>query len=190
MTRFVNTAAALAAVLAAAPARAQISAAGDRAAGIPAGLALPVLGAATAEEPSALGTNPAGPGFVHAPALQWFHEGATRPGLDADGLYGAGRLGPLGAAGSLEWIRPGQGDGARYRRSRPGLSAGDGRALSLGVAWTWISSRDGNASRAPARVVMLSTFGWAIDRIWYGTTPFAFTTCLVIRSSFWRVAGL
>lgn len=148
MTRFVKAAAALAAVLSAAPARAQISAAGDRAAGIPAGLALPVLGAATAEEPSALGTNPAGPGFVHAPALQWFHEGATRPGLDADGLYGAGRLGPLGAAGSMEWLRPGQGDGARYRRSRLGLSVGDGRALSLGVARTWISSRDGALERA------------------------------------------
>jgi hypothetical protein len=58
MKRIVKSA--LAAVLVAAvPARAQVSAADDRAAGIPAGLALPVQGAAAVEEPTALAVNPA-----------------------------------------------------------------------------------------------------------------------------------
>lgn len=140
MTRFVKAALAAALAAAAPAARAQVQAAADRAAGIPAGLALPVPGAAAAEEPAALAVNPAGPGFVHAPALQWFHEQGTRQGLEADGLYAAGRLGGLGLAGSMEWLRPGREDGPRWRRSRLGLSLGDGRALSLGMAWTWISS--------------------------------------------------
>ena len=56
--------AAVAAALAAAlPARAQVQSALDRDQGFPAGLSLPVSGAAAAEGPTALGVNPAGVGF-------------------------------------------------------------------------------------------------------------------------------
>jgi protease-4 len=141
MTRFVN-AAAVALVLAAAPATAQVSSGNDRDRGIPVGLALPTLGVAAAEEPTALGTNPAGVGFVKEPALQYFHEGSATPGSAADGLYAADSFGPLGVGFSMEWIRPGDADGPRYRRTRLGLTLGDGRALSAGVAWNWLASPD------------------------------------------------
>jgi protease-4 len=140
MTRFVNAAAALA--LAAAPALAQVSSTTDRARGIPAGLALPTYGVAAAEEPTALGTNPAGVGFVQHLALQYFHEGAATPGSEADGFYAANALGPLGLGFSMEWVRPGDGDGPRYRRTRLGLTLGDGRSSEVGFAWNWVSSPD------------------------------------------------
>ncbi|HEX9242588.1 MAG TPA: hypothetical protein VF875_09135, partial [Anaeromyxobacter sp.] len=68
MTRFVKGAAAAALLLTASAAFAQVQNALDRQAGIPAGLALPVPGAAVAEEPAALGANPAAVGFVGKPA--------------------------------------------------------------------------------------------------------------------------
>lgn len=141
MRPLVNLAAAAAAVaLAAPPARAQLSAALDRASGLPAGLAVPVAGAATAEEPTALSVNPAGVGLVRDLALQYFHEGEVTAGSTADGIWAADSLGPLGVGFSMEWLRPG--DGARYRRTRLGLALGDGRSASVGVAWTWVSSPD------------------------------------------------
>ena len=82
MTPFVKVATAAALLLAAAPAAAQVIDALDRQAGLPAGLALPVPGVAVAEEPAALGVNPAAVGFVGAPALQAFRESERDEGLD------------------------------------------------------------------------------------------------------------
>jgi protease IV len=139
MTRFVN-ALALAILLAAAPATAQIRNALDRAAGVPAGLALPVFGAAAAEEPSALEVNPAGIGFVHRLALQYFHEGDGTPDSDADGVYTTLRLGSATLGYSHSWMRPGA--GPRYRKATWAVALGDGRAYSLGIAWNRWSSPD------------------------------------------------
>lgn len=140
-TRFVNAAAAAAILLAAPAARAQVWSATQRAAGIPAGIAVPAFGVAAAEDPAGLSSTPAAPGFVDGLALQYLHEGDVTPDAAADGLYGAGRLGPLGVGLSLEWMRPGA-PARRYRRTRLGLGLGDGRAVSAGVAWTWLSSPD------------------------------------------------
>jgi protease-4 len=109
---------------------------------VPAGLALPAFGAAVVEEPLALGTNPAGIGFVKDFALQYFHEGGARSGDDGDGLYLAEGLGPLGIGYGVEWLRPGEGGGPRYRRQRFALTLGDGRSAEVGFAWSWIGSRD------------------------------------------------
>ncbi|BDG01975.1 signal peptide peptidase SppA [Anaeromyxobacter oryzae] len=141
MTRFVNAAAA-AVLLAAAPAaRAQVQAATDRAAGRPAGIALPAFGVAAVEEPTGLATTPAAIGFVDGLTLHYFHEGDVTPQSAADGVYVANRLGPLGIGFSEEWMRPGE-DAARYRRTRLGVTLGDGRAVSAGAAWTWVTSPD------------------------------------------------
>ncbi len=171
MTRFVNAALAAAAVLAAPVARAQLSSATDRANGLPAGLALPVLGAAAAEEPTALGVNPAGIGFVGGLALHYFHEEDAAPGDRADGLYAADRLGPFGLGGSFEWVRPGEGLGADYRRSRFALTLGDGQAFSAGVGWSWVASSDPGLAEASSwdagltlrPVRWLSVSGAALD---------------------------
>ena len=142
MTRFVKGAAAAALLLTASAAFAQVQNALDRQAGIPAGLALPVPGAAVAEEPAALGANPAAVGFVGKPAIQWFHESGVTEGSLADGLYGATLVGPLGIGYSAEWVRPGSGS-ARYRRGVFALSLGDGKSTSLGVGWNTYWSADG-----------------------------------------------
>jgi protease-4 len=141
MRRLVNAAALAAAVLAARPVSGQVLNALDRQRGIPAGLALPVPGVAVAEEPSGLGTTPAAAGFVKALALQWFREGEITEGSDADGLYLASGLGPLGLGYSIEWVRPGE-VGARYRKNTLALATGDGRSFSLGIAWNRFSSPD------------------------------------------------
>lgn len=131
----------LASLLLASPAAAQVRNALDRQLGIPAGLALPVPGAAVAEEPAGVGTTPAAVGFVGALALQWFREGNVTEESDADGLYLAAGAGPLGAGYSVEWVRPGV-DGRRYRKNTLALAIGDGRSASLGVAWNRFSSPD------------------------------------------------
>jgi protease-4 len=128
-------------MLLAPPAAAQIRNALDRQLGIPAGLALPVPGAAVAEEPAGIGTTPAAAGFVRELALQWFREGNVTEQSDADGLYLAAGAGPLGAGYSVEWVRPGE-DGRRYRKNTLALALGDGRSSSLGFAWNRFSSPD------------------------------------------------
>ncbi len=158
MRPHVKTAAALAmAAFALSPsaARAQVDSALDRVRGIPAGMALPVIGAAAAEEPSALGTNPAGIGFVRQLALQYFHEGAVTPGAQADGFWTATALGPLGLGWAEEWMRPGDvaADALyplerRYRRTTFALALSDGRSSSLAVCWHWIASPDPAVRRA------------------------------------------
>jgi protease-4 len=109
----------------------------------PAGLALPVLGAAGAEEATALSVNPAGIGLVGAPALHYQHQQATEDGgAGGDGLYAAGLLGPVGPGLAVEWVRPAAGAGPSYRLTTFGLALSDGRVASLGVAWRWWSSPD------------------------------------------------
>ncbi len=129
-------------LLLAAPAAAQVLNALDRQRGIPAGLALPVPGAAVAEEPSGIGTTPAAPGFVRELALQWFREGNVTEESSADGLYLATGAGALGAGYAIEWVRPSGPDGRRYRKNTLALALGDGRSGSLGVAWNRFSSPD------------------------------------------------
>lgn len=134
------------AILAALPASAQVSNALDR--GVrPTGLALPVIGAAAAEEPTALGTNPAGVGFVPDLALQYFREEERDEGWRGDGLYAAAGAGPLGAGFSMEWLRPGDGRGPRYRKTTLALATGDSRAFSVGVGWSWFGSPDAAVER-------------------------------------------
>jgi protease-4 len=141
MTRLVKTAAAAAALVAAVPAAAQVLNALDRQRGVPAGLALPVPGVAAAETPAGIGTTPAAPGFVGALALEWFREGNVTESSNADGLYLASGVGPLGVGYAIEWVRPGEA-GRRYRRNTLALAAGDRRSFSVGVAWNRLSSPD------------------------------------------------
>jgi len=142
MTRVVNAAAAALVLLHAAPAAGQVLNGLDRELGLPAGLALPVPGVAAAEEPAGIGTTPAAAGFVPELAVQGFREGNVTEGSQADGLYLATGLGPLGAGYTIEWVRPGDGGGARYRKNALALALGDGRSVSLGVAWNRLSSPD------------------------------------------------
>jgi protease-4 len=143
MPRSVNAALLAAALLASLPARAQVSNALARQQGLPAGLALPTPGVAVAEEPAGLGSNPAAVGFVGDLALQWFREGNVTEDSDADGLYAAAGLGPIGLGYSIEWVRPGEADPARrFRKNTFALAFGDGRSSSVGVAWNDFSSPD------------------------------------------------
>jgi protease-4 len=141
MTPLVKAAAAAAALAAAVPAAAQVLNALDRQRGVPAGLALPVPGVAAAETPAGIGTTPAAAGFVGALALEWFREGNVTESSNADGLYLASGVGPLGVGYAVEWVRPGEA-GRRYRRNTLALTTGDGRSFSLGFAWNRFSSPD------------------------------------------------
>jgi protease-4 len=134
------TLAALGAALLAVPAAAQVSNGLDRAEGLPAGLVLPVQGAASAEEPTAIHVNPAGVGFVRDLALLYFHEWDGTPGSQADGLYAATSLGPLATGLSLEWIRPGESGPSRYRKTKLALGLTDGHSASVAAAWNWTDS--------------------------------------------------
>ena len=142
MTRLVN--AAIAAALAAAlPARAQVQSALDRDQGFPAGLSLPVSGAAAAEEPTAVGVNPAGVGFVPHLAAQAFHEQDVTPGSRADAIFAADGVGPLGIGFGMQWVRPGEGDGPRYRKTTLALAITDTRSFSVAFGWNrWASYDD------------------------------------------------
>src|SRR5512146_468451 len=146
MTPFVKRAAALALLLAAGPAAAQVAHALDRQAGLPAGLALPVPGVAVAEETAAMGTTPAAVGFVGAPALQWFREGGLARSSLGDGLYTAAAAGPLGVGYSIEWVSPGDVPLARFRKNTFALTVGDHHAWSLGVSWNRFWSSDAAVS--------------------------------------------
>ena len=132
----------LAAALSAFPAAAQVLNAAQHQLHVPAGLALPVLGAAVAEEPAGIGTTPAAPGFVRELAFQFFRERDEHEDSIADGLYLAAGAGPLGVGYGIEWVRPGPAGGSRYRKNTLALSLGDGRRSSLGVGWNRFSSPD------------------------------------------------
>jgi len=117
--------AALLALAAPAAAGAQLSNAEVLESGLPASLALPAGGVASAEEPNAITVNPAGIGFVRDACLQWFHEEKAVGRSVADGLYLAGAIGPIGGGFSMEWVRPEVGYG--YLKVGVRLAAG-GRA--------------------------------------------------------------
>jgi protease-4 len=126
-------------------ARAQIAAV-DRAAGVPAGVTVPSLGAAAAEEPTAIGVNPAGLGFVGGGALQYVHEAQPDAHASGDGLYLAGALGPAHLGVAVEWLRPGEDPLPRYHRTSFALALSDGRAASLAASWTGVSGDLSGAS--------------------------------------------
>lgn len=142
MPRAACTAVVAAALLAPFPALAQLANATALDAGLPASLALPVGGAASAEEPAALTVNPAGVGFVGGPCLQWFHEERVAAGATGDGLYFAGGLGLVGGGLAMEWVRPSDGFGARYRKTTLALAFTDHEAWSFALGWSWLASPD------------------------------------------------
>ncbi len=137
----VSATATVLALLAAAPASAQVRNAVDRQLGVPAGLALPTIGAAAAEDPAGLGTTPAAAGFVRSLALEWFRESGVTEGSEADGLYALDSFGPLGVGYAVEWVRPG-GEARRYRKNTLALALGDARSFSLGIGWNRFTSPD------------------------------------------------
>jgi protease-4 len=124
------------------PARAQLSNASMLEAGLPASLSLPSAGAGATEEPSALAANPAGIGFVRDACLQWFHEERLVGRSSADGLYLAGAVGPVGGGLGLEWVRPPDGYGTRYRKTTLALAVTDQSTWSLALGWNWLASPD------------------------------------------------
>ncbi len=111
-----------------------------RARGEPTGIAIPDLSVAGAEEPTALEVNPAGIGFVDGLTFQYFHEGRGGTGLGGDGFWLATPVGPLVPALSMQWIRPADGGGARFRKTTLGLAVPRSQALSLALAVNWYSS--------------------------------------------------
>jgi protease IV len=161
MTRLVKSAAVASLLVAAAPATAQVRNALDRQAGFPAGLALPVPGVAVAEDPAGMGTTPAAPGFVDRLALEYFREGNVTEDSEADGLYAAAGLGPLGVGYSIEWVRPGEATpDRRYRKNALALALGDGRSSSVGFAWNTFSSPDPGIEAVSSWDVGLTVRPW------------------------------
>ncbi len=142
MTRFVKPLAAAAALSLPALAVAQAMTLVERARGAPVGLAVTPEGAATAEEPTALAVNPAGTGFVGGLALEYFHEQGSDRGFLGDGFWASAPLGPLVPTLSMEWARPGDGGGSRYRKTGLGLAFSPTPVFSLGLAWNHYSSPD------------------------------------------------
>ena len=113
-----------------------------RAAAEPSGIAVPGLSAASADEPTALQVNPAGLGFVGGLTFQYFHEGRSGTGQAGDGFWLAAPVGPLVPALSVEWMRPRQGGGTRFRKTSLGLALAAGQTFSAGAAWNLYSSPD------------------------------------------------
>jgi len=144
MLRTAKLSCAAALLVAALPARAQISVRLDRARGVPAGLAVPGT-AAGAEEPTALSVNPAGAGFVDGTTFQYFFEEGNERSLTANGAWLAIPLGALVPTLALEWVSPR--DGPRYLKTGFGLAVAAGQVLSVGWAWSWWSSPDAALDR-------------------------------------------
>ncbi|GEJ59411.1 signal peptide peptidase SppA [Anaeromyxobacter diazotrophicus] len=141
MSPCVKLAAALAAALPLAAA-AQTANLQGRALGAPGGLAVPGLSLAGAEEPTAVQLNPAGTGFVAAPTLQYFHEGRRGTGLGEDGFWLTVPAFGLVPTLAMEWIRPQDGGGARFRKTTFALALPAGQLASLAVAGNFYSSPD------------------------------------------------
>ncbi len=112
----------------------------QRSRGLPVGIDVPGVSVAGGETPSALGANPAAPGFVEALTLEYFHEGAPANGLAADGAYASVPLGPLVPTLTMEWMRPPS--GPKYVRTGLGLALSAAQSASFGISWNWWSSPD------------------------------------------------
>src|SRR5689334_6111807 len=121
---------ALAAVAALAPllAHAQTLNLSGRAANEPVGIAGPNATVASGEEPAAAAANPAAVGFVDDLAFQYFHEARNRTGQAGDGAYLAVPLGALVPSLSMEWMRPRDGGGTHFRKTRFGLALSPSQA--------------------------------------------------------------
>ncbi|MFL5262244.1 MAG: signal peptide peptidase SppA [Anaeromyxobacteraceae bacterium] len=118
-----------------------------RAANEPVGIAVPNASVAGGEEPAAAAANPAAVGFVDDLALQYFHEARNRTGQAGDGAYLAVPLGALVPSLSMEWMRPREGGGTHFRKTRFGLALSPSQAFSLGVAANWFASPDRDLDR-------------------------------------------
>jgi len=112
-----------------------------RAERLPTGMSVPNTSVAGAEEPTALEVNPAGLGFVGGAAIQYFHEGRAGSDLANDGVWLAGRLGPLVPGLSMEFVRPGNSGEPHFRKTALALALG-GHFASLGAAWNFYNSPD------------------------------------------------
>jgi protease-4 len=134
--------AAAALLIAALPARAQTSNLAELE--LPPAVAVPNATVAGAEEPAGLSINPAAPGFVRRPSLQYFHEEVNDSSFSADAAFLSLPLGHLVPTLALDWMRPG--DTSRFRRTTLGLAVGKD-VLSLGGAFTWFHSPDPELER-------------------------------------------
>ncbi len=140
-SRRVNLAAAL---LLAAPLAADAQAVNlqNRVRAAPTGIAVPGVSIAGAEEPTAVQLNPAGTGFVDAFTLQYFHQGRSGTGLGADGFWLTAPLGGLVPTLAMEWIRPEDGGGTRFRKTTFGLALPHLQTFSIGFAANFYASPD------------------------------------------------
>jgi protease IV len=118
-----------------------------RAANEPVGIAVPNASVAGGEEPAAAAANPAAVGFVDDLTFQYFHEARNRTGQAGDGAYLALPLGALVPSLSMEWMRPRDGGGTHFRRTRFGIAISPSQAFSLGVAGNWFASPDRDLDR-------------------------------------------
>jgi len=108
----------------------------------PTGIAIPGVSIAGAEEPTAVQLNPAGAGFVDAFTLQYFHQGRSGTGLGEDGFWATAPLGGLVPTLAMEWIRPEDNGGSRFRKTTFGLALPRGQSFSIGIAANFYSSPD------------------------------------------------
>ncbi|MFZ5471086.1 MAG: signal peptide peptidase SppA [Myxococcota bacterium] len=104
------------------------------------GTTLPPIGAALADEATAIAVNPAGLSFVGAAQLFYAHERAVARNDVVDGLYlGSTFFDLLGAGFSLEWVR--SDSSLDYRKTGYALSFGTG-TLALGMSYNLFSSAE------------------------------------------------
>ena len=141
-SRFVNGSVALLLLALPLTASAQTVNLQGRALAAPGGLAVPGLSLAGAEEPTAVQLNPAGTGFVAAPTLQYFHEGRSGTGLGEDGFWLGAKVFGLVPTLAMQWIRPQDGGGSRFRLTTFALALPFHQIASLGVAGNFYSSPD------------------------------------------------
>jgi len=113
----------------------------------PAGMAVPNASVAGAEEPIALEANPAGIGFLDDFTLQYFHEGRSGTGQGGDGFWLATPLGALVPELAMQWIRPADGLGARFRKTTLGIALSGGQSGSFALAWNFYASPDRDLDR-------------------------------------------
>src|SRR6266536_3499613 len=113
----------------------------------PAGMAVPNASVAGAEEPIALEANPAGIGFLDDFTLQYFHEGRSGTGQGGDGFWLATPLGALVPEPAMQWIRPADGLGARFRKTTLGIALSGGQSGSFALAWNFYASPDRDLDR-------------------------------------------
>ena len=140
-SRNVNLAAAL---LLVAPLAAEAQAVNllNRVRAAPTGIAVPGVSIAGAEEPTAVQLNPAGTGFVDGFTLQYFHQGRSGTGLGEDGFWLTAPLGGLVPTLAMEWIRPQDGGGARFRKTTFGLAVPYLQTFSIGIGANFYASPD------------------------------------------------